>query len=379
MRFIYGMGAVMFSPYVISGALANDINVAIIHSLTGPPAFIGVPYVDGLILGLDEINDESLLGPGIRISYTKEDDAGDRGQAIGLISRYAADPQIKVILGTTTGAISPAAAAAAVDLKVPFLTLSGADAVSQATPWAFPMTQPPRATVPEIARFAKEELDVNKCSIFTVIESETYINMAKYFEDTAISIGIEVASYEGIKQTDFDFSASAVKVAQSDVDCVFLSTPAPTGANILIQMRQAGLDPDVKVLGHTALSSPDFISMGGGAVEGVYLLSEFPPNGNDDAGLKFAQRYKEAYRKDADNWAAVGYATSQVLLGALKDLGEKPSREEIRDALASTSDVPVIVGSGVFNYTDDRFVSTGMNVLQVRNGQFVKATEGAAE
>lgn len=360
-------------------AYAKDINVAIIHSLTGPPAFIGVPYVDGLTMGLDQINADQLLGPETRIVYTRDDDAGDRGQAISLLTRYASDPAVKVVLATTTGAISPSSSAAAVDLKVPFLTLSGADAVSQAAPWAFPMTQPPRATVPEMAYFAADTLGVRKCSVFSVIESETYINMAKFFENAAREAGIEIASYEGIKQTDIDFSASAVKVAHSDADCVFLSTPAPTGANLVMQLRQSGLDPNVKILGHTALSSPDFISMGGSAVEGAYLLSEFPPGGNDGAGQAFAEAYQARYGKEADNWAAIGYATSQVLAAALKVAGPDPSREAIQQAIADLQDVPVIVGSGKFNFTDDRFATMGMNVLRVSDGHLVKVEEGAAE
>ncbi|RJL20264.1 ABC transporter substrate-binding protein [Paracoccus siganidrum] len=369
---------------VIAGALATpvaagDIKVAIIHSLTGAPAFIGVPYVDGLTLGIDQINEQKALGPNTRIVYSRDDDAGDRGQAMGLLTRHAADSGVRLILGTTTGAISPATAAAAVDLEVPFLSLSGADAVSQAAPWAFPMTQPPRVTVPEMARFAGEELSLEKCTIFSVMESEAYIAMAKFFEESARGYGIEIAGYETIKQTDFDFSALAVKVAQSDVDCVFISTPAPAGANLVMQLRQAGLDPEVKILGHTALSSPDFLTVGEGAVEGVYLLSEFPPGGTDESGRAFAEAYKARYGKEADNWAAIGYATSQVLAAALSAAGEDPSREAVRDAIAGVKDVPVIVGSGRFNFTEDRFVTTGMNILQVRDGAFASAVSGDAE
>ena len=360
-------------------ACADDIHVAIIHSLTGPPAFIGVPYVDGLTMGIDQINANHLLGPETRIVYTRDDDAGDRGQAISLLTRYASDPAVKVVLATTTGTISPASAAAAVDLKLPLLTLSGADAVSQPAPWAFPMTQPPRATVPEMAHFAADVLGVKKCSVFSVIESETYINMAKFFENAAREAGIEIASYEGIKQTDIDFSAAAVKVANSDIDCVFLSTPAPTGANLVLQLRQSGLDPQVRILGHTALSSPDFISMGGGAVEGVYLLSEFPPGGNDEAGQTFSEAYQARYGKEADNWAAIGYATSQILGAALKAAGADPTREAVQQAIANLQDVPVIVGSGKFNFTEDRFAATGMNVLQVSEGHLARVEGGARE
>lgn len=53
--------------------------------------------------------------------------------------------------------------------------------------------------------------------------------------------------------------------------------------------------------------------------------------------------------------------------------GAKPTRESVRVALAKTKDVRVVVGQGRYSVDEQRVPNSGMNVLTVKNGQFVLA------
>ncbi|UUZ62821.1 ABC transporter substrate-binding protein [Polaromonas sp. P1-6] len=158
-----------------------------------------------------------------------------------------------------------------------------------------------------------------------------------------------------------------------DQDCVFISATAPQGANVILQLRQAGLDPKTKVIGHVTLISPQFVQRGGKAVEGAYVMGDWLAGGMNDFGRAFARDFKAKYKTDADGWAAIGYSGMRVAINAIKNAGPSPTREAVRTALAKTKDVPVVIGQGKYSLDEQRVPFSGMNVLQVKDGQFVLA------
>lgn len=363
--------ALAASTAIVPAAFAKEVKVAIIQSLTGSPAFIGRGIADGAVMAIEEINAKGLAGEGVTIAYTLDDDAGERGQALSLLARRAADTSNIAIIGPTTGAIGPAAAAAANDLKITAYIQSNNDAVPGAGPWSFPFSQSPAIATPPIAVYAAEKRGVKKCVVVSVLDNEAYVSMANVFMSTAKEHGVE-AELEGVKIADIDFSAQAVKVAQGDADCLFIATPAALGANLIMQFKQAGLSPEVQIFGLQSLASPEFLNTGGGAVEGVTVIGEWTPGGFDDASREFAEAYKARTGNEADNWAPQGYSTMLVFADALRRAGPDATREELRDALAAIKDVPVVVGEGTYNFTENRAASFGMGILTVKDGQFVR-------
>lgn len=368
----FSISAVLLATSAFApAALAKDVKVAIIQSLTGSPAFIGRGIADGAVLAIEEINAKGLAGEGVNLVYTLDDDAGDRGQALGLIGRRAADSTNLAIIGPTTGAIAPAAAAAVNDLSIVGFLQSNQKSVPTAGPWSFSFSQAAALATTPIADYAAKTRGVKNCAVVSVIDNEAYVDMANIFLNTVKSHGAE-AQFEGIKLSDIDFSAIAVKLTQSNYDCLFISAPAATAANIVMQFKQAGLDPAVQIFGLNSLASPEFVRTGGGAVEGVTLMAEWTPGGFDDNSRAFAEAYKAKYGVEADNWAPQGYSTMLVFADALKRAGPDATREQLRDALQSVKDVPVVIGDGVFNYTPERTSVYGMGILTVKDGEFVR-------
>ena len=151
-------------------------------------------------------------------------------------------------------------------------------------------------------------------------------------------------------------------------------TLGPTAANLIIQLKQAGLPNSTKLIGQTGLSSPQLITIGGAAVEGVIFNSDWVPGGSTAAGRAFAEAFKAKTGKEADSFAALGYSYVQVVLAAIKAASPNPTREKIRDALTKTKDVPVVVGTGKYSYVD-RYPTYGSAFLQVKDGKFVLAPQ----
>jgi branched-chain amino acid transport system substrate-binding protein len=352
---------------------ATDYTVVVLQSLTGGAAFIGAPVKDGMVLAAEEINRKQEMGAGNTLKLIVADDANDRAQTLPLLTRYAADPNVLLIMGPTSGALAVAAANAANDLKLPLMTTTNSTDVLKAGAWSGILTQPASITIPYIANYAADKLKVKNCTVIGISDVEAYVTLQKTFETALKAKGVAIGSVEAIKGSDSDFSALATKVAGGSQDCVFISAAAPQSANIVIQLRQAGLDPKVRIMGHNALASPQFAERGGKAVEGVYLIGDWVPGGADDFGRAFAAAYKAKYNAEADNWAAVGYGGMRVAAAAIKAAGASPTREAVRNSMARLKDVRVVVGQGHYAVDGERVPRVGMNVLVVQNGKFVLA------
>ena len=144
----------------------------------------------------------------------------------------------------------------------------------------------------------------------------------------------------------------------------------PQSANLIIQLRNAGLDPKTRVLGHNAFSSSQLVDRGGKAVEGVYFIGDWVPGGTDDFSRAFAASFRAKHKAEADNWAAVGYGGMRIMANAIKNAGANPNRDSVRAALGRTKDVPVVIGQGSYSMNAERVPFSGMRVMQVKNGKF---------
>jgi len=351
---------------------AEEYHVIVLQALTGPAAFIGTAVADGMRLAEEHVNAEGLVGEGNTLKITYADDATDRTQTMSLIARYANDPSVLGILGPTSGAVAIAGASSGNEYKLPVVTTTNTPEVLEQGPWSFILTQPPEITIPYLVDYAADVKGVKECAIIGIRDIEAYVALQKRFEKLMTEKGVKITTVEQVGGTDSDFSSVATKIATSQQDCVFVSASASQGANIIVQLRQAGLDPATPVFGHNAFASPEFLNRGGAGVEGVTFIADWVPGGYDDFTKAFATEFNEKFGHEADNWNAVGYGGMMVMANALKTMAE-PSREALRDQLGKTKDVRVAAGQGNYSVDEKRYPHVGMNVLTVQDGVLVSA------
>ncbi|MCU4652113.1 ABC transporter substrate-binding protein [Roseibacterium sp. SDUM158016] len=365
--------AAILPMMAVSSAMAEEYTVAVLQSSTGGAAFIGAPIRDGMIMAAEEINASGVLGEGNSLNLIVGDDATDRTQTLSLMTRYANDPEVLAVLGPTSSATALSGTSVANEVGVVAITITNSLQVLENGPWSYILTQPAFVTMPYLADFTANSLDVERCAVIGINDVESYVTVENTYKDLIREAGIEIVSEDGIAATASDFSAIATRIATGNQDCVFISAPAAQGANIIIQLRQAGLDPDTAVIGHSAFASPQFIERGGAAVEGVYLFGDYVPGGFNEYSAGFDARFAERFGNPPDNWAAVGYGGMQVIAAAIREAQPNVTRETIRDAIMTIRDVPVVVGQGVWELDEERIPRIGVNILQVQDGAFVAA------
>jgi branched-chain amino acid transport system substrate-binding protein len=353
-------------------AYAQDVRVAVPAALTGPYAFVGVPITNGIVLALEEAQASGAFG-NVKVTWTVDDDASDKAQAITLVNRYATRDNVQLVLGPTSSIEAAAAAPVANDLQIPLLSPALSEVVTKAGKWSFKVTSAPTQVMGSLAKYAADKAKIKSIALVFVRDNEGYISQKNTMKAALESLGTKVLAEESVVGSDTDFSAVATKLIALKPEALFIAAPPEIAANVILQARQNGLPATTKLLGVSTMASPQFSKIGGSAVDGTVFVADYFVGNPSEANKKFVQAYTHKHHGAPDNWAAVGYTLGQMGVLAIKNAGPKPDRAKIREALERTKDMPVILGTGVLNLDQNRNPYYGAAVLSVKQGQMVLA------
>jgi len=365
-------GAALLAASGLAFSQGKEIPVGVFNSLTGTYAFGGVPIQNGMKLALEEANAAGLPG-GNKFKVIEGDEAGDKGQAINLVNQFVRRDNVMLILGPTISSLALAAAPVANELKVPILAIGSSPGIIATGPWAFKIQATPVDIMGFLGKLAVESLGVKNIILLHDQSNDGYIGQKNALSEYLTKAGAKVVADEKFLSSESNFLALATKVATTPTDAIFIAAPAEVAANLILQIRQAGLDPKVKFIGPSTFGSASFIKAGGKAVEGTYIVSDYSPANPSPMNQAFVKAYQAKYNMPPDNWAGMGYALGQVAVQAVKNAGPAPDRTKIRDELAKLNKVPMVMGNGTWSVDAARNPSYGGVLLQVKNGTFASA------
>jgi branched-chain amino acid transport system substrate-binding protein len=339
-------------------AKAADINVGLITSMTGPNASIGIPYAKGTAAGVaykDEVD-------GVKIRVQQLDDSSDPTTGARDAHKLIEEDKVDVLMGAGNTPITLAIAAYSREQKVPFISLVPLGSLSaDASSWLVSIPQPAPLMVAAVVDRMKK----------TGVKSVGYIGFNDAWGDlvydalqkSVAGTDLKIVTNERYARTDTSVTAQALRNVAAAPDVVMTGGSGTPGALPFIALGERGYKG--KVYGTHALINPDFVRVGGGAVEGVIcptgpvvVASQLPES---NPIRKVAIDYEGAYQKANSEPARGAFAPYAfdgwlVLLNAAKHAlaaGTKPGtaefRQAFRDAMVTTKD---LVGThAVYNFT----------------------------
>jgi len=356
-------------------ALAEEVVIAAQYPLSGPMASYSGPFLrEGTEIAIDRINETHMLGAGRTLKVIIEDNAGDRNQAISLMNRFATSDNALAVLGVYGSYLSLPAAPVANELKIPFLAIAASPAIVQAGPWSFILIEQPDSSMKIEAEYAANRLNAHNAALVYDRANDASVRLkdafAKYFKER----GGTVVSEDGISAQDTNFAPIATKIVSEKIDLLYIESVPSVAANFLVQVKQAGLDPSVKLIASGQVSSPVFRSIAGAAAEGILYAADYVPDMPAPENRYFVDNYRKRYHKDPDQNAAWAYTGMLLLAHAIHDAGPGADRAKVRDALAKLQNVDTPLGAGKFSYDKDRMPDFDLIVLQITKGvpQLVK-------
>jgi len=347
-KFIVGFS--MLALLVPAISAQAEITIGATLSSTGPAAGIGIPEKNGVIL----------FGPskiaGEKVRYVILDDATDPSIALQNVKRLISQEQIDVLIGPSLVASTLAIMSTVADAKTPIFTIAASS--SLITPmddkrkWVF-------KTIPNDETYAEimiKHMIKNGVKTVSVIASDDQYGEgnAQAFRKIAEPLGIKVLTIEKFKRNDTSATSQALHAMKGNPDAAYIiaaGTPAALPHLALIDRGYKG-----KIYQAGGAANPDFLRVGGKAVEGSYVVAAPTLIGNqlpDASPVKknaiiFAKAYEAKYGTLSIMAGNVLDAIKIIEAAAPKALKRgKPGTVQFREALRSEIEkTKGLVGAG---------------------------------
>ena len=345
----------------VSSAQAQELPIGAQFSLSGPAAAYAGPNVRaGAEIAVEHVNASQMLGANRKLKLILDDNGGQKTQAISLVTKQATSDQVLAIVGPQGSDIAVPAAPVANELQLPLLTLGGSAAIPQAGQWSYIVLAGADALVAESVKLAAGKMKVKTVGVVFDRTNDSSVRMRTAFETAMKARGVKVVVSEGVAPTDTNFGPLATKLVNTEMDALYIESPPAVIANVVIQVKQAGLDPKVKILASPNASSPQFVKVGGDAVNGVYYPTAYLASVDTPENKRFVASYRSRMNNtDPDLLAAMAYTATMMMAEAIKvgaPSGDRAKlredREKIRNALSNLRGVPSVMGAGRYSFKD---------------------------
>ena len=360
----------------LAGCGGNDatssdvIKIGVFEPMTGANAAGGEMTVEGIELAHAKVGE--VLGKKVELVIL--DNKSEKVDAANAVSRLIDKDKVVAIIGSYGSSLSMAAGDIVKTAKVPAVGCSPTNPlVTLDNDYYFRVCfiDPFQGTV--MANYAFNDLRAKTAAIIQDVQQDYSIGLSKYFVDAFVKLTGDAGSIvatTSYNTGDQDFSAQLTNVKALNPDVIF--APGNYGESALLIKQARDLGITIPILGGDTWEAPEFLSIGGDAVEGAvystHFTAEAPVTPMSD---EFLKEYEAKFSKQANAFAALGYDAYMVIIDAI-ERGDSADPIAIRDQLADTKDFVGATGIITLDVNGDAVKSAVIN--QVKDGNFIYLT-----
>jgi branched-chain amino acid transport system substrate-binding protein len=373
MKTMHRIAATVLGAGVALNALAADLKVGFITSLSGPVSSLGIPYAKGIQAGVAY----KAMVNGHKVQMIQLDDGSDPATAARNARKLIEEDKVDVVIGTAGSPGALAIAAVARETKTPLISIANANLPGEDGAWMVTLPQPAPLMINAVVERMK------KSGVKTV----GYIGFSDAWGDlvydslvpAAKAAGIQVVTNERFARADTSVTGQVLKIVAAHPDAVLTGTSGTPGALPYRALMERGWKG--QIYGTHALINPDFVRVGGASVEGLLaptgpvIVAEQLPESNPIR--KVSMEYRAAYQKangavPTDAFSAYSFDAwllftdaAQRALATKAEPGTPAFRLALRDAIVNTKE---LVGThGVYNFKpDNRYGSDERSRVMVK-------------
>ncbi len=348
------------------GGEEDVIRIGVFEPMTGANAAGGALEVEGVELA-NELYPEVL---GKKVELVIVDNKSDPVEAASAAALLVEKEKVAAIIGSWGSSLSMAAGDI-IREKVPTVGASCTNPlVTQGNDWYFRVCfiDPFQGKV--MATYSYENLGAKKAAIIQEVNNDYAIGLAKFYTDAFKELtGDEnaIVAVTNYNTGDQDFSAQLTNIMTANPDVIFAPGNFTESALIVKQARQLGIT--VPIIGGDTYETPEFIEIGGDAVEGcvfsTFFTSETPITKESE---KFLDAYRAEYGKEPAAVTALSYDAYILILDAIERAGSTDP-VALRDAIAATEGFEG--AAGIITLDENGDAVKNAVIKQVKNGEFV--------
>lgn len=355
----------------------KEIRIGALIAASGPAAFLGASQKNAFEMLVEQINARGGMA-GYKIRPFLYDTEGNGTIAAQQFRRLVDSDNVSVVIGPSTTGESLAIRSVANEMKIPLISMAGAEAVVvPPTPFVFKTPPTDRIVAEHMLGFMKGK---SIGSIGLLSSADAYGQAgAGVVKEVAAEFGLKIATAEEFGPRDTDMTPQLLKIRASGADALLIWSVNPGPTIILKNAAAIGLNKPI--YNSYGAASPQLIEQAGAAAENSYvssmrllapesLLSDDPMR---SVVSKLAADYKAKYKTHATTF--VGHpADALALIEEAVKKAESVDREKLAGAMSAGISFPG--ANGMFKFTADNHngldaSSKSMIMLKVEGGKFV--------
>lgn len=340
------------------------IRLGFLAPLTGAQATFGQEALHGARLAVDEINTAGgVLERPLVLTTRDTASLADRTSpgVIQLIETEDVAAVIGEIATDRTLLAAPEAQARGIPLITPGSTNEQVTAVGDQI-FRVCFTDLFQAEV--MARFARS-IQVERAAVLFDPSSPYSAGLAKIFKERFTGAGGTLVAEETYQAGDDGFTRQLDAIRAKNPEVVFLPSYYPEAARIIREARQLGLD--APFLGTDGWDSPEFLAVGGSAVDNCYFSGHFSAENQSPRVQAFVTAYTRQFGSAPPPLAALSYDAVYLVADALRRAGSTAATP-LREALAATRDFDGVTGH--ITLDADRNPAKSAVITRVESGTF---------
>ena len=357
-----------------AGSTAATFKIGVIGPQTGDAAIYGTHVAWAAQIAVDEIN---ALGGDIQFELMVEDDVNDAETSVNAYNALM-DDEMQLLVGTVT--TTPALSVVPLTYEDRVFTLtpsaSGDDVIeNNDNVFQICFTDSNQGT--RSAQYIDENFENPQIGIIYKNDDQYSQGIRDNFVAEAETRGLSIV-YEGTfnnsSSTDFNVQLTAAQAAGADL--LFLPIYYTPASVILTQANAMGYAPTFfGVDGMDGILTAE--GFDASLAEGVYLLTPFAADAEDEATQSFVSAFQEAHGEIPNQFGADAYDAVYVLYEAIQAAGVTAdmSTEEICDALIEVMPTLSVVGltsaGSEMTWDENGAVSKDPTAVIIENGTYV--------
>jgi branched-chain amino acid transport system substrate-binding protein len=338
------------------GVTKDQIVVGTIQDLSGPLAGYGKQARNGMLLRIEELNEQQGSIHGRKIKLIAEDNGYDPKKAVLAAQKLVNQDKVFIVIGHIGTAQNMAAMPVQFEKNiVNFMPITAAREMYEPLhklKYSFAATYYDQIHM-ALPKMVKEKNAKKVCTLYQ--DDDFGLEVQRGTEAGLKSINMEVAEKTTYKRGATDFSSQVAKMKASGCDLVVLGTIIRETIGTIAEARKTGFNP--VFLGSSAAYTDLIHKLGGKAMDGLYATHTVQHPYLDEASqpIRFwASKYKTKFNEDPTVFSVYGYMIMDQFIQAARKTGPNLTTDTFVKTMDAITFEPDMFGSPQATYTSTK-------------------------
>ncbi|WP_372526511.1 ABC transporter substrate-binding protein [Piscinibacter sp.] len=354
------------------GVSKNEIVIGSIQDLSGPIAGFGKQVRLGMLLRVDEINEQGGVN-GRKIKLLIEDDAYDPKKSVLAAQKLVNQDKIFAMVAHIGTAQNNAAMPVQFEKNViNFFPVTAAREMYEPfhrLKFSFAATyfDQMRTALPAVVK------DKNAKKVCTLYQDDDFgLEVLRGAEAGLKSLGMELVEKTSYKRGATDFSSQVARMKAAECDMVVLGTIIRETIGTIGESRKTGFNPTF--LGSSATYTDLIHKLGGKAMDGLYATHTVQHPYLDEASqpIRFwATKYKTKFNEDPTVFSVYGYNAIDAFIRAAQKAGATLTTDSFIKAMDTMTIPADMFGGPEATFTAKKRLGSDLSRLsQLQDGRW---------